>query len=441
MNKRLDAVIKCLIVVGFFTLPYTHIKWVPDLGTTRPVSLFFFTAAFGLVMLRGVVANYRTPKRFIQWMWGWDDWPMLRWWVGLLILGGLSAFATFFYGLPVQAFIRLLGYFAIFVTLFIGAYSLGRFGINAIARWIMLGYLPVLVYALIEVLSIQGNAWAWMVVSWVRNNFIVPFGYSGRLTLLSTEPSFLAFQLVLFLLVLPFVTEKWLRWCGWLLVAICLVYSKSATVLGLSIIYIMLWGLFSLRRAALAWVTGIVVGVIGAIVLFTWLVPAFYELSNSTAIVENIFKHSRLNGWILSGSIRLSYILNLFYAILDTHGLGLGIGQYGLFWKDIYLRHINYRAFDITGEVAYTLASPGYMKPWSAILGVGVDLGLAGLVLLGGFFWQVYRSLASPRHRAFFLTCLVALFSPYPIVTPHIWLALALMAGVSSISKMEKFAP
>jgi hypothetical protein len=444
VNKKLDSAIKWLIVVGFITLPYTHIKWVPDLGTTRPVCLFFFAAAFGLVMLKGGIGNWSNPKDFLQYMRGWDNWPILRWWVALLILGVLSAFATLFYGLPVQAFIRLLGYFAIFVSLFIGAYSLRNFGMSAIARFIMLGYLPVLIYAIIEALSIQGISWAWMVVSWVRNNLIVPFGYSGRLTLLATEPSFLAFQLVLLLLVLPFVTERWLRWCGWLLVAICLVYSKSATVLGLAIIYIILWGLFSLRRPALAWLTGITVGVMGAIMLVTWLVPASYDVSNSTAIVENLFKHTRLNGWIISGFIRLSYIMSLFYAILDSHGLGLGIGQYGLFWKDIYLRHINYQAFDIFGEVAGTLASPVYMKPWSAILGVGVDLGLVGLALLGGFFWQVYRSLARPRHRALFLTCLVALFSAYPIVTPHIWLSLALMAGLSpitgSLSKRKEIA-
>jgi len=156
MVKRLDTAIKWLIAVGFITLPYTHVKWIPDLGTTRPVSAFFFAAAFGLVMLRGVVANRGNPKGILHWMRGGDNWPMLRWWVGLIVLGVLSTIATFFYGLPVQAFLRLLGYVAILVTLFIGAYSLPRFGIRAIARFIMLGYLPVLVYAVIEVLSLRG---------------------------------------------------------------------------------------------------------------------------------------------------------------------------------------------------------------------------------------------------------------------------------------------
>jgi|GEM_PF-6499268 len=433
MIKRLDTTIKWLIVGGFITLPYTHFKWIPDLGTTRPVAIFFFAAAFGLVMLKGVVTNRGNPKNVLHWMLGWDNWPMLRWWVGLIVLGVLSTIATFFYGLPVQALLRLLGYVAIFVTLFIGAYSLPRFGIRTIARYIVIGYLPVLVYAAIEVLSLGGNGWAWTIVSWVRNNFIVPFPYSNRLTLLATEPSFVPYQLLLLVLLLPFVSERWLRWSGWALVVIVLVYTKSATLFGLTIIYLSLWGLFSLRRPLLAWLTGIVTGVMGAGILANWLVPAF---SNYVQRVTNAWLHTgRIFGWINSGSIRLSYIMSLVYTIVDTHGIGLGIGQYGLFWKDIYLRHINYQAFDWYGEVATALRAPisaYYMKPWSVILGVGVDLGLLGLVLLVGFFWQIFRMLTTPRHRALFFTCLVALASAYPIVTPHVWLALALLAGFGS---------
>ena len=214
-------------------------------------------------------------------------------------------------------------------------------------------------------------------VSWVRNNFIVPFGYGNRLTLLATEPSFVAFQLILLVVVLPYVSERWLRWSGWALVAICLVYAKSATVLGLTIIYLSLWGLFSLRRPILAWLTGVVTGVIGAGILANWSVPAFSNML--TSVRSTLLENGRFLGWINSGSIRLSYIMNLLYTILDTHGIGLGIGQYGLFWKDIYLRHINYQAFDWTGEVAAALAAPLsmlYMKPWSVILGVGAVLVL-----------------------------------------------------------------
>jgi hypothetical protein len=144
----------------------------------------------------------------------------------------------------------------------------------------------------------------------------------------------------------------------------------------------------------------------------------------------------------ISAQIRFHYILNLVYAIIETRGIGLGIGQYGYFWKDIYQRHIDYREFDPTGEVARALASTeGYMKPWSVILGIGVDLGLVGMALLAGFFYQVYRELTSPRHRALFFVCLAALIGAYPIVTPHVWLALALLGGRALQLNQEQVNP
>ena len=143
----------------------------------------------------------------------------------------------------------------------------------------------------------------------------------------------------------------------------------------------------------------------------------------------------------ISASIRLNYLMNLVYAMIETRGLGLGIGQYGYFWRDIYLRHIDYTRFDRYGEVQRALFTPGeYMKPWSVILGIGVDLGLAGLALLAGFFWQVFRSLSTPRMRALFFACLVGLAGAYPIVTPHIWLVLGLMAAIGMAAKVENSA-
>jgi hypothetical protein len=146
MVSRLDTVlnrpIKWLVILGFFCLPYTHLKWIPDLGTTRPISSVFFALAFGLVVIQGAISNKFGLKKWLRWPQSWDNWPVLRWWVWLIGLGMISAAITPFYGLPIQALIRLLGYLAIFSTLFMAAYSLPRFGIRSIARWTLLGYLP-----------------------------------------------------------------------------------------------------------------------------------------------------------------------------------------------------------------------------------------------------------------------------------------------------------
>ena len=105
------------------------------------------------------------------------------------------------------------------------------------------------------------------------------------------------------------------------------------------------------------------------------------------------------------------------------------------------MRHISYKQFDLFGEVGRALTNTdSYMKPWSVILGIGVDLGVIGLGLLIGFFWQIYRCLSEPRQRALFFACLAALAGAYPIITPHVWLALALMAGIGMDQRRRKVA-
>jgi hypothetical protein len=403
------------------------------------LSAVFFTLAFGVLMVRGLAANRGNLRELLSWPGRWESWPMLRWWAALIGLGIISAAATFFYGLPVQAFIRLLGYAAIFMTLFIAAYSLSMYGIKWIARWTIIGYLPILIYALVEAAACLRQPLATQIIIQVRSALIVQYFWGGSMALLATEPSFVAFQLVLLVFLLSFGIENWLKWAGWILVTLCLIFTKSGTVVGLAIIYLGLWGLFLLKRHVLARLTLVIIGVTGMILLASWLSPGVHQIFERA--VNALFTVGRLKLMSISANIRFYYILNLVYAILETRGLGLGIGQYGYFWKDIYQRHIDYHRFDPTGEVARALASTeGYMKPWSVILGVGVDLGLLGLGLLAGFFWQVYSALVTPRHRALFFACLAALAGAYPIVTPHVWLALALMAGIGLESKREAAA-
>ena len=443
MNLRyenaVNRVVKWLVVAGCITLPYTHFKWLPNLGNTRPLGLVFFAMAFGVLLVRQMAVHRLDLKIWWKWPVTWDGWPVLRWWLWLLVLGAISAAITPFYGLPVEALTRLVGYLAIFITLFIAFYSLPRYGIRSIARWIFLGYLPVLAYAVIETVALFQVPWAFNFVLWFRAEFLVPFHYNYRVSLMATEPSFVGFQLLLIFLLLPFVSENWLRWCGWLLIGVILIFTLSGTVYMLTAIYLALYGLFSLSRRYLVRLTIISASISSLLILFNKFVPAV------PAFIDNLsgaaFSLTRITNMTISASIRLNYLMNLVYAMIETRGLGLGIGQYGYFWRDIYLRHIDYTRFDRYGEVQRALFTPGeYMKPWSVILGIGVDLGLAGLALLAGFFWQVFRSLSTPRMRALFFACLVGLAGAYPIVTPHIWLVLGLMAAIGMAAKVENSA-
>jgi hypothetical protein len=440
MTKSIEKAIHWLILLGFLTLPYTHLKWMPDLGTTRPVTTVCFALALGLIAIKKLVAEPFRLSNLIRWPARWDNWSMLRWWVLLIVAGIISVAITPFYGSPIQAAIRLLGYFGIFSTLFIGAYSLSRYGIERIAFWVAAGYLPILAYALVEMMGILGVRPAFQVILSLRNFLLIPFNWGDRISLLATEPSFVGFQLILLALVLPYVRKSWLRYCGWTLVIICLALTKSGTVLAIAAAYLIMWGLFALSRRSLVILTSITVGVAVLAVVVTWSVPQVQSMLNN--VLGMVFSTNRLRLMSISGQIRFYYVANLYYAILDTHGLGLGIGQYGLFWKEIYLRHIDYRTFDPTGEMARALANPAgdYMKPWSVLLGIGADLGILGLALLVGFLQAVFRQLAEPRHRALFFACLVALAGAYPIITPHVWLAMALMAGLGLQNKPPKVA-
>lgn len=440
MEESLKTPIRWLVMLGFLSLPYTHFKWMPDLGTTRPVSIVFFGLAFGLIVVQALPANRVSLRAWLCWPTSWDNWPMLRWWVALIGLGIVSAAITPFYGLPIQALTRLVGYLAIFITLFIAAYSLPRYGIKTIARWTLMGYVPVLGYAIVEALAILKIDWAIQFILYFRTEFLVSFPWVARITLMTTESSFVSFQLLLLMLLIPYGTEKWLKYCSWALLALCLIFTQSGTIFGLIVTYFGLWGIFSLSPRVLRRITLATAGIGTVTILANWLILPIQTMIYR--VVNAFFLIDRLQHMWISMMIRSNYALNLFYAIIDTYGLGLGIGQYGLFWKEIYLRHIDYRQFDPTGEMARALTVPGdYMKPWSVILGIGADLGLIGLALLLAFFGQVFRALAEPRQRALFFACLVGLSGAYPIVTPHVWLALALMAGIGLESKREKITP
>ena len=140
----------------------------------------------------------------------------------------------------------------------------------------------------------------------------------------------------------------------------------------------------------------------------------------------------------ISIAIRGGYVLNLIWVLIETRGLGLGIGQYGEFWREIFLRHINYQAYDIYGEVGRALESPQHMRPWSVIFGLGADLGLVGMGLFFGFVYNIWQVCRSAYGRALIVGGLLGLVGAYPIVTPHIWLALVLLGGLGEMAALEK---
>ncbi len=156
--------LKGLIMLGWLVLPFTHLRWLPNFGTTRPVTAILFVAALGLLLLRAGVVHWaaiwnRTGLSFIKACLA-DlpgGWRFLRWWLALFALGLVSAALTPLYGNFVQALNRLLGYAIILAYLVVALFSLKTYGIQAVARWTAYGYIPVLLYGVVEALAILGN--------------------------------------------------------------------------------------------------------------------------------------------------------------------------------------------------------------------------------------------------------------------------------------------
>jgi hypothetical protein len=431
-RKTNSSFIKFLIKAGLVFLPYSHFKWLPDLGTTRPLSSVIFVITFGFAFIYYAFQEKFHPVRTIQSFYyehlvKLPGWHALKFWLVLIGLGTLSALITPFYGNFFQALNRLLGYWIIFGMLYCGYYAIQVLGIHRTSWWIGVGYIPVLMYAVIESLAILNFAPALSLVLFIRRWLIVDFLWVHRLALFTTEPSFIAFQLLLLVAIVPFLANKFLRISTILLVALGIIFSKSGTVIVIFSSYLVFWILFSLKRSILVKLT---LGLCILVLLFGIAVAALPGLrSNLQQVSTSAMKVERLRGMYFSSLIRSSYTRNLIYALIETRGLGLGIGQYGQFWKDIYLRHIDYHAFDILGEVTNQLNSSEYMRPWSVILGIGSDLGILGMIVLGFFFYFSFKPVFSPHGRAVILAGIIAMLGAYPIVTPHVWLAIAMMTA------------
>lgn len=448
--KYSNQLIRSLLIAALVLLPFSHLRWLPDFGTTRPASSVLFVLILGLIILVETIQFIRQngfhlrelfrSEFFRDRLLPFDFWQILLPWVILILLGIGSAALTPFYGNFLQALNRLLGYGIIFATLYSGLYARKIFSMQQIATWISLGYLPVLAYGTIEAIATQKISWAVQVVKLVRSWIVVDFDWASRISYFATEPSFVGFQLLLLIAILPFLKSRVLRLTNIAILLIAVVFSKSGNILldvGAYLAFVVFFYLSFRLRVWLLAIGAILTGSAG--IWYAFFTPFQLNLDG----IRNLsvaLKMPRLYFMVVSSMIRNAHIMNLVYALIDTRGVGLGIGQYGQFWKEIFLRHMDPNVVDPSGEILLSMASPAYGRPWSVILGIGADLGILGMLLLFAFFYKVWRSFQGPHSRSIFMAGLIALFGAYPIVTPHVWLAFALLAGAAIPGRGEKAA-
>ncbi len=262
------------------------------------------------------------------------------------------------------------------------------------------------------------------------------FIWVHRLALFTTEPSFTGFHLVLLGVIFPYLRNWWLRGVVLGVALLTVIFSTSGTLIIMLAGWLGCWLLFSLPRRWLLRLAGaaLLLALAGGLVLV--LVPALREQAGSLGLA--FWNTRRMSDMRISIATRGGYIANLIWTIIETRGLGLGIGQYGHFWREIFLRHINYQAYDAYGEVGRALLSTTYMRPWSVIFGLGADLGLVGMALFFGFIHNIWRSCQGGYGRALIVAGLLALVGAYPIVTPHVWLGLALLGGLGESQRQTQ---
>ena len=231
----MQRLIRMLLIAALVLLPFSHLRWLPNFGTTRPLSSVLFVLALGLIILREGIPWIQSRQRSLKSFW--ERWlaipgaQILVPWLILILLGILSAALTPFYGNFWQALNRLLGYLIIFATLYCGLYAHQLLGMPAVARWISLGYLPVLPYAVVEAAATRGAAWALPIVQFVRSEFVVEYPWVQRTSYFTTEPSFVGFQLLLLIALLPFLRSRMLRLTNLLILLIAAVFSQSLNLL------------------------------------------------------------------------------------------------------------------------------------------------------------------------------------------------------------------
>ena len=256
-NADMPGLIRILLIAALVLLPFSHLRWLPNLGTTRPISSVLFVLVLGLIILNESIPLLRKHglqlKLLQARLLGLPGAPILYPWLILIILGIISAAITPFYGNFLQALNRLLGYAIIFATLYCGLYARKILGMQQVAKWISLGYIVVLLYGIIETAAINKINWALQIVQFVRAEIVVPFGWGNRIAYFATESSFVGFHLLLLIALLPFVQSKILKATNILIILIALVYSQSGNIVMQVTAYLVFWLFFQLSFPLRVW--------------------------------------------------------------------------------------------------------------------------------------------------------------------------------------------
>jgi len=402
-----------LLASSFVLLPWTHLKLLPAMGLTRPISSVIFLLVVCLLLAR-------TSKPFCL-----PAVPSQRvlYPIAILLVFGLATLAIIpFYGSVFEGITRFIGYLVIFSCIYCAMLALRYLGLQRIAGLVYWGYLPVFLIGVVEALAMSGNANAFAAVN-SFHDLLISREWYGRLCLSVSEPSFLTAHIVLLAWLYPYVKNIALRrfyLCAYL--PLVVIFSRSGSVLVLVLLMIALHALLHRRQSIkLGAIAGVLLLVMGGMAFLANVLPVSSRVANITNDI--------------SFNIRLIHTLNIIYTVENHHWIGLGVGQYGTFWRDTFLKqHYDLSVADRVGELSGLLSDPNYhLRPWSFILGVLADFGVSGMLVLLFFLARLWRLTENRSDKVALLAACFVLFGAYPIVTPQLWVLFGLIAAKRTV--------
>lgn len=403
------GLLSLLLASSFVLMPWTDSKLLPPMGLTRPLSSVLFLLLVCLLLLR-TDKPFRLPAVAPRGVLS----PL-----AVLLLFGLASFAIIpMYGSLFEGAARYIGYLVIFSCVYCAMLSIRYLGLQRIAELVYWGYFPLFFLGVVEAMAMSGNVDALTFIRIFHEWFITREWY-GRLCLSSSEPSFLSFHIVLLAWLYPYVRNVWLRrFFLWAYLPLVVVFSRSGAVLVTILLLVFLHALLHKRYLIkCSAILGLIMLIFGGLASLADVLPVSSRLAN----IEND----------TSFNIRLIHIRNIINTVKDHHWIGLGVGQYGVFWRDTFLRqHYDLSISNRFGELTGYLSNPNYhARPWSFVLGVLADFGIVGLLVFLLFLFRLWRTCEERSDKVAVLMGFILICGAYPIVTPQIWVLYGLIAA------------
>lgn len=377
------------VVFFIFTIPYGYISLNLIHSNTNPLSLYLLPILF-LLMAPKISKIY--------------DIEMVL--MAILAVLAMSTFHSLFQPFTGgQALVRLISYIIGFSYFFIIAREFCS-DIN-IEHWITVAHYPLLLLGIFQVISLNTGLFTDLNTTLRLALVSVPSIVPSRVSLLASEPSFIAFQIPLLL----YLFHKLRKPLPLIAIFLISIFTKSINVyLTVGIFYVALIAFRVKEHKISRRQFGVFLSAAGLFITYILSTPGVYN---------------RLTSITQDGSVleRFYYIFSKF-PMLWEHPFGVGVGQYGVYVYNIF----NEYNIPIVNPWILTDLRSGTLDPWSFVLGLVVEGGIFIVPFVTLFIYKLFRvSAQSSISFAAFMSSSFLLFQVYPPATPYIWIVLGLI--------------